>query len=50
VSVIPDDVNVIADEIKKFSSTYSVVITTGGIGPTHDDVTFEAVAKVTFTA
>ncbi|KAM8921715.1 FAD synthase [Pelodytes ibericus] len=45
ISVIPDDVDTIAGEISAFSSKYTYVLTSGGIGPTHDDVTFEAVAK-----
>ncbi|XP_063802719.1 FAD synthase isoform X2 [Pseudophryne corroboree] len=45
ISVIPDDVDAIAGEIAAFSSQYTYVLTSGGIGPTHDDVTFEAVAK-----
>ncbi|XP_075464228.1 FAD synthase isoform X2 [Ascaphus truei] len=45
ISVIPDDVDTIAGEIAAFSSRYTYVLTSGGIGPTHDDVTFEAVAK-----
>ncbi|XP_072285042.1 FAD synthase [Pyxicephalus adspersus] len=45
ISVIPDDVDAIAGEISSFSSRYTYVLTSGGIGPTHDDVTFEAVAK-----
>ena len=45
VSVIPDNIDAIADEIAEFSSKYSVVITSGGIGPTHDDVTIGGIAK-----
>lgn len=35
----------IAKEINNASKLYSVVFTSGGVGPTHDDVTYEAVAK-----
>ena len=45
VSFVPDDVDVIANEVRTFSSKYSLIITCGGIGPTHDDMTFEAVSK-----
>ncbi len=42
--MIPDQVEVISDELRRFSSAFDLVLTSGGIGPTHDDVTYEAVA------
>ena len=45
VHVIPDVVDLIAEEIRGFSSLFDYVLTTGGVGPTHDDVTMEAVAE-----
>lgn len=41
VSFIPDVVKVISKEIQKFSQEYDVVVTSGGIGITHDDLTYE---------
>lgn len=35
----------IAKKIRSASQECSVVFTSGGVGPTHDDVTYEAVAK-----
>ncbi|ESO07761.1 hypothetical protein HELRODRAFT_76281 [Helobdella robusta] len=45
ISVVPDELNAISDEITAFSSKFNFVITSGGIGPTHDDLTFEGIAK-----
>ncbi|XP_060248374.1 FAD synthase isoform X2 [Meriones unguiculatus] len=45
VSVVPDEVATIAAEVTSFSSRFTHVLTAGGVGPTHDDVTFEAVAQ-----
>jgi len=45
VKIIPDKENVIISSINKLRKTYQYVFTTGGIGPTHDDITSESVAK-----
>ena len=39
------DIDIIAKEVKTFSEKYEFVFTSGGVGPTHDDITFEGVAK-----
>ena len=44
VSVIPDLHDVIGDQVREFSSLFDHVFTTGGVGPTHDDITFTAIA------
>ncbi|MGE4062273.1 MAG: competence/damage-inducible protein A [Rhodospirillaceae bacterium] len=43
--VIPDDADVIVDTLNAARMRYSYVITTGGIGPTHDDITVSCVAR-----
>ena len=45
ISVIPDDVEVIGKEAVEFSGAHDFVFTSGGVGPTHDDVTMEGIAK-----
>ena len=45
VRVIPDIEQTIIDTLNFFRSTYNYVFTTGGIGPTHDDITAQSVSK-----
>jgi molybdenum cofactor synthesis domain-containing protein len=44
VVVIPDEVETIAREVRLLSKAHDWLFTSGGVGPTHDDVTIEAVA------
>ena len=44
IGVVPDDIEVISSDVAMFSRSFDHVFTTGGVGPTHDDVTIEAVA------
>jgi molybdenum cofactor synthesis domain-containing protein len=43
--ILLDDVPTLASAIARLSAAHGVVITSGGVGPTHDDVTIEAVAR-----
>jgi FAD synthetase len=45
ITVIPDDIDIIAQDVATFSRLFDHVFTTGGVGPTHDDVTIAAVAR-----
>lgn len=45
ISVIPDDTEIIGREVSEFSKQYDFVFTSGGVGPTHDDVTMEGIAR-----
>ena len=44
ISVIPDETSRIIEKINQLRQIYDVVITTGGIGPTHDDITAQSIA------
>lgn len=44
VATIPDRVSDIARVVNEYRAEYDAVIVTGGLGPTHDDVTMEGVA------
>ena len=45
VRVIPDVENTIVNAINLLRKNYDYVFTTGGIGPTHDDITAQSVSK-----
>tara|TARA_B100001057_G_scaffold174510_1_gene175135 strand:- start:479 stop:1228 length:750 start_codon:yes stop_codon:yes gene_type:complete len=45
VRVIPDVEKIIIETLNSLRSTYDYIFTTGGIGPTHDDITAESVSK-----
>ena len=45
VRVIPDKENVIINSVNELRKKYQYIFTTGGIGPTHDDITSESIAK-----
>jgi len=44
ISTIPDELPLIAREVREHHETYNLVFTSGGVGPTHDDVTIEGIA------
>ncbi|PIE89469.1 MAG: hypothetical protein CR997_10900 [Acidobacteria bacterium] len=46
VRIIPDKLDVIVKTIREMKERSQFVISSGGIGPTHDDVTMEAYARV----
>lgn len=45
VRIVSDDKAAIIEAVRALSERYDVVFSTGGIGPTHDDITAASVAK-----
>ena len=43
--VVPDEEDEIVNALNALRGRYTYVFTTGGIGPTHDDITADCVAK-----
>ncbi len=43
--MLPDSLDVLEAEIRALKACHDVVFTSGGVGPTHDDLTIEAVAR-----
>ena len=46
VRVIPDVEKTIIDTVHELRVKYNYVFTTGGIGPTHDDITAESILSL----
>lgn len=44
IVTIPDTLEVIAEHVRVMSTAYDFVFTSGGIGPTHDDLTIDGIA------
>jgi molybdenum cofactor synthesis domain-containing protein len=45
VRIVGDEESAIVDALNALRKRYTYVLTTGGIGPTHDDITADCVAK-----
>lgn len=45
ICTIPDEVSRIAEVINGFAGRFHFVFTSGGVGPTHDDVTMQGIAR-----
>jgi molybdenum cofactor synthesis domain-containing protein len=45
ILVIPDDLDAIGAAVRTYHSAFDSVFTSGGVGPTHDDVTIAGVAR-----
>lgn len=45
IVTVPDEHEAIAAEVRFCSSQFDHVFTSGGVGPTHDDITFESIAR-----
>ncbi len=45
INIIKDNKNAIVDKIKEKKDKYEFIFTTGGIGPTHDDITVESIGE-----
>lgn len=45
IVVVPDDVEIVAAATRELSANFDHVFTSGGIGPTHDDVTIQGIAR-----
>lgn len=45
MEVVPDEKEMIQEAVLRLSAQYTYVITSGGVGPTHDDITIASIAE-----
>jgi len=45
LSVVADEMDEISQEVRRCSEAFDLVFTTGGVGPTHDDITLESISR-----
>lgn len=45
IEVIADEEEEIIETVRRMSNAYDIVATSGGIGPTHDDITYQSISK-----
>ena len=45
IVVIPDDIDLIGSTVAGYSAAFDLVFTSGGVGPTHDDLTMDGIAR-----
>jgi FAD synthetase len=45
IETIPDELDDIGATVRRFHESFDYVFTSGGVGPTHDDVTIEGIAR-----
>lgn len=47
VAIVADETTAVVETIRRLAASYDHVFTSGGVGPTHDDITLAAVAEAT---
>ena len=45
ILVIPDELDAIAEAVRAYQPAFDILFTSGGVGPTHDDVTIAGIAR-----
>ncbi|KAF7915090.1 hypothetical protein EAE99_010286 [Botrytis elliptica] len=45
IEVIADDEDEIIEAVRRMSNNYDFIVTSGGIGPTHDDITYQSIGR-----